>query len=59
MERRVAITGLGAITPVGNTAAESWESLKAGKSGIGPITKFDASNQRVKVAAEVKKLRCS
>ena len=54
MERRVAITGLGAITPVGNTAAESWESLKAGKSGIGPITKFDASNQRVKVAAEVK-----
>jgi 3-oxoacyl-[acyl-carrier-protein] synthase II len=39
--RRVVVTGLGALTPVGNTAAELWASLTQGRSGIGPITKFD------------------
>ena len=40
--RRVVVTGLGALTPVGNTAEEFWSSLCQGRSGIGPITKFDA-----------------
>lgn len=52
--RRVAITGLGAVTPVGNTAAESWQNLIAGQSGIGPLTAFDAADYKVKVAAQVK-----
>src|ERR1043166_10101131 len=43
--RRVVITGLGALTPVGNTTEEFWSSLKQGKSGIGPITKFDAGEK--------------
>ena len=54
MERRVAITGIGAVSPVGNTAPATWEALKAGTSGIGEITHFDASELNVKVAAEVK-----
>ena len=54
MERRVAITGIGAVSPVGNTAPATWEALKAGTSGIGEITHFDASEINVKVAAEVK-----
>ena len=52
--RRVVVTGMGALTPVGNTVQESWESLKAGKNGIGPITTFDTSNLKAKLAAEVK-----
>ena len=52
--RRVVVTGMGAITPVGNTVQESWENLKAGKNGIGPITTFDTSNLKAKLAAEVK-----
>lgn len=52
--RRVVVTGMGAITPVGNTVQESWENLKAGKNGIGPITFFDTANQKAKLAAEVK-----
>lgn len=51
---RVAITGLGAVTPVGNSVPEMWESIKAGKCGIGYITRFDTSEYKVKVAAEVK-----
>ncbi len=51
---RVVITGMGAVTPVGNDVASFWESLKAGKCGIGPITKFDVSEYKVKLAAEVK-----
>lgn len=51
---RVVITGMGAITPVGNDVQTFWESLKAGKCGIGPITKFDVSDYKVKLAAEVK-----
>lgn len=54
MKRRVVITGLGAVTPIGNTVDEFWTGIKEGKVGIGPITKFDASEYKVKIAAEVK-----
>ena len=52
--RRVVITGLGAVTPVGLTAADSWQAVRSGVCGIGPITQFDASSQKVSLAAEVK-----
>jgi len=52
--RRVVITGLGLVTPVGNTVAESWSNLVAGKSGIDTITRFDASNFACRFAGEVK-----
>ncbi|VVE83625.1 3-oxoacyl-[acyl-carrier-protein] synthase 2 [Pandoraea sputorum] len=52
--RRVVITGLGLISPVGNTVAEGWENLVAGRSGIANITKFDASEFKVRFAGEVK-----
>ena len=52
--RRVVITGLGAVTPIGNTAEEFWRNLVAGKSGIKRITRFDVSDSSVKIAAEVK-----
>ena len=51
---RAVITGIGAITPVGNTAAEAWANLVAGVSGVGLITRFDTSDLPVKIAAEVK-----
>lgn len=54
MERRVVITGLGAITPIGNDAKEFWKSIKDGKCGIDQITKFDTTDFKVKLAAEVK-----
>lgn len=54
MEHRVAVTGLGCVSPVGNTAAETWESLVAGRSGIGPITHFDTTGFKATVAGEVK-----
>ena len=54
MERRVVITGLGAVTPVGLTAPESWAALKAGTRGIDTITRFDTEGYKVTVAAEVK-----
>ena len=54
MERRVVITGLGAITPIGNNAEEFWKGIKEGKCGIDQITKFDTTNFKVKLAAEVK-----
>jgi 3-oxoacyl-[acyl-carrier-protein] synthase II len=54
MRRRVVVTGMGAVTPVGNTVAATWDSLVAGRSGIAPITKFDASSFPVRIAAEVK-----
>ena len=53
-ERRVVITGMGAVTPLGNTVEETWTAVKQGKSGIGPITHFDASVNKVHYAAEVK-----
>ncbi len=52
--RRVVVTGMGAVTPVGNTLAEFWQSLIAGKCGIGEITRFDTADCKVKIAAEVK-----
>ena len=54
MRRRVVVTGLGAITPVGNDVATTWQSMLAGVSGGGPITKFDASTFKVRFACEVK-----
>ena len=54
MKRRVVITGMGAITPIGNTVDEFWNSIKEQKVGIGPITKFDTTDYKVKIAAEVK-----
>lgn len=52
--RRVVVTGLGAITPVGNNAKDTWESLKNGKNGIGSISLFDTEKLKAKLAAEVK-----
>lgn len=52
--RRVVVTGMGAITPVGNNVEESWSNLKAGVNGIAPITLFDTENYKAKLAAEVK-----
>jgi len=52
--RRVVVTGLGCISPVGNTVAQAWDSLLAGKSGIDLITRFDASNFACRFAGEVK-----
>ena len=49
--RRVVVTGLGCISPVGNTVADAWSHLLAGQSGIGLITKFDASAMACKIAA--------
>lgn len=52
--RRVVVTGLGIISPVGNTVTETWNNILAGKSGIGRITRFDASNFASQIAGEVK-----
>lgn len=52
--KRVVVTGLGALTPVGNSVSETWESLLQGESGAGPITLFDASNFKTQFACEVK-----
>ena len=52
--RRVVVTGLGLISPVGNTVSEGWANILAGRSGIGPITKFDASAYACRFAGEVK-----
>ncbi len=54
MSKRVVVTGIGAITPIGNTVEDFWSSLKEGKSGVGMITQFDADEYPVKIAAEVK-----
>ena len=52
--RRVVVTGLGCVSPVGNTVADAWAGLLAGKSGIDLITKFDVSTFACKIAGEVK-----
>jgi hypothetical protein len=52
--RRVAITGLGFVTPLGNDTATAWHALLAGRSGVAPITRFDATGYPVRIAAEVK-----
>lgn len=54
MSRKVVITGMGAITPLGNDVGTFWDGIKKGKVAIAPITKYDASEQKVKIAAEVK-----
>lgn len=54
MSRRVVVTGMGAVTPIGNTVKEFWESVKEGKVGIGPITKFDTTEYKAHLGAEVK-----
>ena len=55
MERRsVVITGLGAVTPIGLTATESWRAVKDGVCGVAPITQFDPTGMKVQLAAEVK-----
>jgi 3-oxoacyl-[acyl-carrier-protein] synthase II len=54
MSKRVVVTGLGCVSPVGLNPAETWDALLAGKSGIGPITRFDCSQHKTKFAAEVK-----
>jgi 3-oxoacyl-[acyl-carrier-protein] synthase II len=53
-QKRVVVTGVGAITPIGNTPAEFWEGLLSGRNGIGPITLFDASQHKCRIAGEVK-----
>ena len=52
--QRVVVTGIGAVTPVGNDVASTWDNLVAGRSGVGTITAFDASHLKVRIAAEVK-----
>lgn len=54
LRRRVVVTGLGAVTPVGNTAGATWSALTAGRSGIGKITRFDPTGCTAQIAAEVK-----
>ncbi|MDE6811765.1 MAG: beta-ketoacyl-[acyl-carrier-protein] synthase II, partial [Muribaculaceae bacterium] len=52
--KRVVVTGLGALTPLGNNVEETWKNAVAGKSGAGPITHFDASLFKTRFACEVK-----
>ena len=54
MARRVVVTGMGAVTPLGHDPETTWEAILAGRSGMGPITLFDASDFETKIAAEVK-----
>lgn len=54
MKRRVVVTGMGAVTPIGNTVEEFWSSVRQGKVGIGEITRFDTTDYKVKLAAQVK-----
>ena len=53
-EPRIVITGMGAITPIGNSVEEAWDSMLTGRSGIGPITQFDSSGVTCKIAGEVR-----
>src|SRR4029078_3406313 len=54
MRRRVVVTGMGCVTPLGTTVPELWANLKQGRSGVGPTTLFDASNFPTRIAAEVR-----
>ncbi len=54
MKRRVVITGMGAVTPLGNSVAETWEGICQGRSGIGPLTRFDCSEFETRIAGELK-----
>lgn len=59
MKRRVAVTGLGVVSPVGNTVQATWEAMLAGRSGAGPITRFDPAALSVKFACEVKQFEAA
>ncbi len=54
MNVRAVVTGIGVISPIGNSIAEVWENMLAGKSGVGPVTRFDTANYTTKIAGEVK-----
>src|SRR5579864_6045136 len=54
MERRVVVTGMGCLTPLGNDLPSTWQALKEGKSGIGTITHFDPSRLSVRIAGQLK-----
>ena len=56
MDERVVVTGLGAVTPLGNDVPTYWAGLVAGRSGVGPISAYDAADQAVRIAAEIKDL---
>ena len=58
-DRRVVVTGMGALCPIGNDRKTAWEAMLAGRHGFGPITRFDASGFSVRIAAEVKDFDCS
>ncbi len=53
-ERRVVVTGMGVVSPLGHTIEQMWAAIQAGKSGIGPLTKFDTEGYTSKVAGEVR-----
>lgn len=57
--RRVVVTGMGGVTPLGNNVEDTWQALLAGKSGAGPVTRFDVSDYTTKIAAEIKDLDAS
>ena len=59
MKRRVVITGLGAVTPIGNTVETFWDNIKREQIGISEITRFDTSDYKVKLAAEVKDFKAT
>ncbi len=52
--RRVVVTGMGAVTPIGNDRRSTWEACREGRSGVAPITRFDTSELPVRIAGEVK-----
>ncbi|MDE6984550.1 MAG: beta-ketoacyl-[acyl-carrier-protein] synthase II, partial [Lachnospiraceae bacterium] len=54
MKKRVVVTGMGAVTPIGNSVASFWDSVKQGKTGFGPITYFDTADYKCKLAAQVR-----
>ena len=53
-QRRIVVTGLGLLSPVGNTVAESWDSICNGRSGVGPVTEFDVSELNTRIAEVLK-----
>ena len=54
MTKRVVVTGIGVVSPIGNNVEDMWASIKAGKHGIGVVTRFDIEGSKAKMAAEVK-----
>ncbi len=56
MHTRIAVTGMGAVTPLGNSMEDTWQGLVQGRSGIGPITRFDPSNLPCRIAGEIRDL---